>query len=151
MAKLVVTLLSLVLFVLPGCATSTNDNSGTGITADAALSAMDKYVAAPVGKDAKAYLTIAMNYVEKNSDTLVSIDEKYFPPEYRSLDRNNRSHLLGAYVTGNARYQLRNGVIEDRPDDGIRLMIDTYWELVSTGRMRQYESFSRWLEINNLN
>ena len=80
----------------------------------------------------------------------MSVDTKYFPPEYSSLHMDNKSHLLGAYVAGNARYQIRNSVVEDRPGDGIRVMIRTYRALVNAGRMRQYESFNGWLQKNNL-
>lgn len=147
----VATVLAIMLFLLTGCASTSQTNSGPGISASTALDAMNKFVANPVGANAEAYLSIAMNYVEKNDDTLVSIDKKYFPPEYDRLHMDNRSHLLGAYVTGNARYQLANGIVDDKPDEGIRIMVRAYRALVNAGRMREYQSFNNWLRQNGLN
>lgn len=115
------------------------------ITSSIALTAIERYQKDPLAPDAGTLLSVIAKFAKQSEDVSILIDLKYFPTEFKSLESKNASQLLGAYIAGNVEYQVRNGIKENRPVEGILSMLSTYSSLKNSGAIETLPSFKDWL------
>ena len=119
------------------------------LTPEVALKAIALFKQDPLGEQANGALAVVLKFAQSSSQVLVVIDEKIFPFEIGSIDSAAESTFLGAFLAGNVEHQLITGTKENRPYEGILLMLKTYEIMRYRGVIDRVEGFEHWINLRN--
>ena len=118
------------------------------ITPEITLKALALYRADPTNEDALGALSITTNFADKSPNLLVEIKEEYFPFKLGELDQNIQARFIGAFVAGNIEYQLIHNINENRPIEGIKLVLYTYTRLREKNIIPKHKEFEKWINMD---
>lgn len=65
------------------------------------------------------------------------------------MDKGAESKLVGAYIAGNTESQLTQDVKENRPCEGIVLMILAYEDMKNSDRVVKIEGMDYWIGLRD--
>lgn len=116
------------------------------VSADLAMSAIDRLRADPTSADAHRAASTIIRFAQESSDVLVVVGPNYVPWEVGNIDRHAEAALLAAYVAGSVEYQIENQVKESRPREGILFLVQVYESLRSAGAVEEISKLEEWLQ-----
>lgn len=122
------------------------ENWTNEITPEITLEAIKIFRENPMGTDARGALSLVVNYAQNSDDVTITLLPKYLPWQAGSLGPNLEGIFLGAFVAGNVEHQLITNRKENRPLEGIQLMLDSYQMLKDRKKIDPIETFETWLE-----
>jgi hypothetical protein len=138
----------IILLLFSSFAVAQSDDWKKTIASETALKAVQLFKSDPLGPDADGALAVIANYAENSDAVTVKISPKYLPWEPGSLDEEISTKLLGAYISGNLEYQLKNQINLNSPIEGTRLVLYTYQVLRSSGKITENEKFEEWITLD---
>lgn len=116
----------------------------TDISADSFFVALKIFRNNPDGKNANAALSNMTAFANQSSEVLVEIDKKYFPYESDTISSDAQIKFVGAFIAGNVEYQLLYEIKENRPLEGVKLMVETYVKLRRKNAVVRIQGFEEW-------
>lgn len=119
------------------------------ITPEIVLKAISVFRSNPIDDDADSILSIVVRFAQTSSKVLVEIDETMVPYKPGSIDQDASAKFVGAFIAGNIEYQLNNDVKENRPCEGIELMIITYEVMRNANLVNRIEGFEDWITLRD--
>lgn len=120
-------------------------DSDVVVTANVAYKAIMHYQSEPASPEALTLISIIVQFAEQSDDVLVTIDLKYFPSEFKTVEFDTRSHLLGSFIAGNVKYQIEHGIKANRPIEGVMSMLSVYASLRHAEKVQRLPSLDDWL------
>ena len=123
----------------------------TAVTPEITLEAIKIFRENPVGEDARGALALIVKFARESKDVSVTISPNYLPWEQGSLAPSLEGIFLGAFVAGNVEYQLMQGIKENRPIEGIKMMLQSYKVLRDREKIEAHENFDAWLSLDHQN
>ncbi len=130
---------------------SAEDSWTTAITPEITLEAIKIFRENPIGDDARGALALIVKFTKESKDVVVTISPNYLPWEQGSLPPHLEGVFLGAFVAGNVEYQLMKGITENRPFEGIKLMLHSYKVLKDREKIEALENFDAWINLDRKN
>lgn len=148
--KFILIILSVLLTALPGYA-SDDDGWTSTITPEITLEAIKIFRENPSGEDARSALALIVRFTKESKDVTVTISPNYLPWEQGTLSPYLEGVFLGAFVAGNIEYQLLHKINQNRPFEGIKLMLYSYKVLKDRDKIEALENFDTWLVLDQQN
>ncbi len=127
---------------------SSEDSWTTAITPEITLEAIKIFRENPIGEDARGALALIVKFAKESKEVSVKISPNYLPWEQGTLKPYLEGIFLGAFVAGNIEYQLINNIKENRPIEGVKLMLHSYKVLKDRSKIESLENFDTWLALD---
>ncbi len=116
--------------------------------AETVLQAVDTFEKGPTSPQGRRALNLIVEFTQNSESVRVDLFGGYFPWEKGSIDGQAQAALVGAFVAGNIRPQLRTGKREDHPVEGLRFMLNTYSRLAASRQVPRIAELDAWLRLD---
>lgn len=112
------------------------------------LRAINYFEAEPLGEDSDTAMAVIMRFTDASPNVLVGINVSLMPWMKESKEVKNSEKLLAAFVAGNIRPQLQDGVNKDQPVDGVISMCRVYTAMRKAEAIEEIPALKEWSKLD---